>query len=206
MMPTHLKIAMFTRGGVGPFRALDAPWADHDNEWLIVERRDKQLWISDGNIPAEPVDQMAGGAAPLGMVENTTMFGTHVATTPDGLASKFVLSGFAPMDDHLSGSFRPVSGVVWLRLVGGRLLLEAQGDHSEACLGEAGVPWSNAHAQRRPRRWVLSAVWRPWASEQTRSDPSHGLGDDPRSEPFALQPVQGLTVRSSPSDGQPTRM
>jgi hypothetical protein len=171
------KIAMFNHIGSCPFEEVTNEILTPGREWLIVERCNKALFISQGNISSEHNDVSSDRSASSALYANTTLAAFHFGSNKAGTEAKFLLSGLAPAALQYEGTFFPACGIATLSWTGSRVALSVQGHeyrHSalhtaDDCAGPLSDPRCDLSLGKQTvltRRWGFEAQHRAWANER----------------------------------------
>ena len=164
---------MFNHVGAGPFDELCYQSGTAGREWLIVERRNKVLLVSQGNISSEGRDTRLEASAPSGLNVNSTMVAHHISTSEDGAVAKFLLSTSVSDREVTEGTFLPGCGVVTIKLANGKIQLTAQGHDylstkTRDCAANLSDPRFEVGLDQHTRlnqRWKFAAQQRSWIGE-----------------------------------------
>ena len=184
MLPTKFKVAMFNHLGAAPFEDVSHEITAPARDWLIIERRQKVLFISQGNICSEGSDCVSGKRAPSGLCPSATLAAYHIWSDESGSEASFMLSSLAPRIDAHEGTFAPSCGVVNLSWVGGKIQLTAQGHDYCHRAFDAQTEGSSILQDPRNdlslgcetalnRRWSFMAQHRAWAGESQAKPAVH---------------------------------
>ena len=168
MLQPNFKIAMFNALGIGPYHD-PATVSSRASEWLVVERRGRILFISDGNIPADKSAASDGSPAPDTLMPNNSLTGLLIESDLSHGEDVFLLIRNLPSGISTPGNFFPGDGYARLSLGtnGLRLLVHGRHYHSAEVrngaqiLVDGGVPGSNGSAIN----WHFDAVQRPWSAQ-----------------------------------------
>lgn len=166
MIPRQFTVAMRNSFARGPFHQ-PSELTHFALEWLIVERRDRFLAISDaGSVSAEGA-KATDHRAPNTLARNNTLVGTLIEFRSGTGEEVYLFSQF-PIEAGLTlGKFFPGEGYAGLCVRDGKLGVTAHGRHAHR-LGPDNA-FENA-TQPGPGvtalNWHFDAVRCPWINEQ----------------------------------------
>ncbi|MEP1612687.1 MAG: hypothetical protein ABJL72_12295 [Roseobacter sp.] len=172
MISRNFRVAMRNQLSLGPFHTPSVV-ANRTLEWLIVERSDRFLAISDAGTLSTQDAANPNASAPDALARNNTLLGTfieqHVLTGDD----IFLLSQFPILTALPIGKFFPGEGYARISAATGQISLTTRGRHfhidppHDAPFGTPPLNGGDPGQSGGGINWQFNAVQRPWIGEQT---------------------------------------